>query len=163
MMFIEVCARFVHVSSSRNPLPGSTRGLRRAAECLGLDALASRAQALDALDARLRRLMPTAVAGEVRLADVRNGRLVFLASSPTWASRLRLCQAALLTEACTALAGTVDLLVVKVAPLRSVPAEPAGRKPLSRTTAQHLRAAADTVRDPELRALYLHLASFADE
>ncbi|HET6545830.1 MAG TPA: DciA family protein [Rhodanobacteraceae bacterium] len=131
------------------------------AECIAIGALADYARALDALDSRLRRLLPDAVARECRLADIRHGRVVFLATSSTWAARLRLQQAALLAEARTALGGTVERFAVKVAPLPPVPPEPAKRKPLSVATARHLRAAAQSLADPELRALYLRLASFA--
>ena len=155
-------AEFVFVMSPhRNPLLASATGPKPAAECIALDALADRARALDALDGRLRHLLPAAVARETRLADVRDGRVVFLASSPTWASRIRLHQAALLAEARTALGGTVERFTVKVAPLPSVPAESAKPKPLSTASAEHLRKAAKSLSDPELKALYLHLASFA--
>lgn len=150
------------MSPNRKPLQESTRGLRPAAACIDLDAIAGRARALDALDDRLRHLLPEAVARETRLGDVRNGRLVFLASSPTWASRVRLYQAILMAEACTALGGAVERFAVKVAPLPTVPPEPAKPKPLSSATARHLRAAANAIQDPELKALYLDLASFAE-
>ena len=132
-------------------------------ECITLDALADRARALDALDERLRRLLPAATARETRLADVRNGRIVFLASSPAWASRLRLHQAALLTEARTALGGEVERFAVKVAPLPTVPPDPTKPKPLSAASARHLRATATVHSDPELQALNLLLASIADD
>ena len=164
MMFMLRQRRFVFaMSPNRNPLQSSRGGLRPAAECVTLDTLADRARALDALDERLRRFLPAAVARETRLADVRNGRIVFLASSPTWASRLRLYQATLLAEARTALDGAVERFAVKVAPLPTVPPEPTKQKPLSAATARHLRATAKTLSDPELRALYLHLASIADD
>jgi len=130
-------------------------------ECIALDALAARARALDALDQRLRRLLPATVARETRLADVRNGRIVFLASSPTWASRLRLHEAALLAEARAALDGRVERFAVKVAPLPTVPPEPTKPQPLPATAAQHLRKTATALQDPELRALCLQLASIA--
>lgn len=132
-------------------------------ECITLDALADRARALDVLDERLRRLLPAATARETRLADVRNGRIVFLASSSTWASRLRLYQASLLAEARTALGGTVEHFTVKVAPLPIVPPNPTKPKPLSATTAHHLRTTATVLCDPELQALYRSLASIADD
>ncbi|MBO9665059.1 MAG: DUF721 domain-containing protein [Dokdonella sp.] len=149
------------MSPRRNPLQVSAVGPKPAAECIALDTLADRARALDALDEKLRLLLPAAVARETRLADVRNGRIVFLASNPTWASRLRLYQAALLAEARTALGGSVERFAVKVAPLPAVPPEPAKPKPLSAATARHLRAAAKALPDPELQALYLQLASIA--
>jgi hypothetical protein len=151
------------MSPSRNPLHTPAAGPKPAAECIALDALADRARALDALDVRLRHLLPVAVARETRLADVRNGRIVILASSPAWASRLRLYQATLLTEARAALGGTVERFAVKVAPLPTVPPEPTKPKPLSAATARHLRATAKDLPDPELRALYLLLASIATD
>ena len=151
------------MSPSRNPLHAAGPGPKAAAQCIALDTLADRARALDALDERLRHLLPATVARETRLADVRNGRIVFLASSPTWASRIRLYQAALLAEARTALGGAVERFTVKVAPLPTVPPEPTKPKPLSAATARHLRATAKAISDPELRALYLHLASIADD
>jgi hypothetical protein len=151
------------MSPSRNLPRRAATGPKPAADCLALGALADRARALDALDRRLRPLLPAAVARETRLADVRNGRIVFLASSPTWASRIRLHQAALLAEARAALGGTVERFAVKVAPLPTVPPEPARPKPLSAATARHLQATAKAISDPELRALYLHLASIATD
>ena len=136
-------------------------GPKPASECLALGTLAEHARALDVLDRRLRRLLPDAVARETRLADVRGGRVVFLASSPAWASRLRLHQAALVAEARVALGDVVERFAVKVAPMPSVPAENTKQKPLSAAAAEHLRTAAKSLSDPELRALYLHLASFA--
>jgi hypothetical protein len=136
-------------------------GPRPVAECVALGALADYARALDVLDRRLRRLLPDELARETRLADVRGGRVVFLASSPAWASRLRLQQAALMAEARVALGDVVERFAVKVAPLPSVPAEEPRHKPLSAASAEHLRRAAKSLSDPELRALYLHLASFA--
>jgi hypothetical protein len=148
---------------SRNRQSNSTCGPKPAAECISLDAIAKRARVLDELDERLRHLLPPAVARETRLADFRNGRIVFLASSPVWASRIRLHQAALLTAARAALGGTVEHFAVKVAPLPTVPQEPTKPKPLSAAAARHLRAAATTITDPELRALYLDLASIATD
>jgi len=149
----------------RNP-PSPKRprdGLVPVAKCVDLATLAERARALDALDGRLRHHLPEALARECRLADVRNGRLVFLATNPTWATRLRLHQAALLAEARAAMGDAVGHLVVKVAALSTVPPEPTRRKPLSAAAANHLRSAAKNLKDPELQALYLELASLASD
>ena len=151
------------MSPRRNPLQTHAPGPRPAAECITLDALAERARALDALDGRLRRLLPATTARETRLADVRNGRVVFLASSPTWASRLRLHQSAILAEARAALGDGIERFAVKVAPLPTVPPDPTKPKPLSVATTRHLRATATALQDPELRALYLQLASIAGD
>ncbi|MBC6943346.1 MAG: DUF721 domain-containing protein [Xanthomonadales bacterium] len=140
----------------------STDGPRPAMQCVTLDVLAQRARALDVLDQRLRRLLPAATARQTRLADVRNGRLVFLASSPIWASRLRLQQTTLLAEARLALGETIERFAVKVAPLPTVPPNPTKPIPLSATTARHLRATAAVLSDPQLRAVLLDIASCAD-
>lgn len=150
------------VSSNRHRPSPSDAGLRPAKECVALGALAQRAHALDTLDQRLRRLLPDATARETRLADVRNGRLVFLASSPIWASRLRLHQATLLAEARLAIGETIERFAVKVAPLPTVPPNPTKPVPLSAATARHLRAAATVLADPQMRALLLDMASIAD-
>jgi hypothetical protein len=152
------------VSPNRNrPSSSTTAGLRPAKECVTLGTLAQRARALDALDQRLRRFLPEATARETRLADVRNGRLVFLASSPIWASRLRLHQATLLAEARLALGETIERFAVKVAPLPTVPPNPTKPVPLSAATARHLRATATVLSDPQLQALLLDMASIAEK
>ncbi len=131
------------------------------AECIALDTLAARARVLDLLDGRLRHHLPETLARECRLADLRNGRLVFIATSSIWATRLRLHQTSLLAEAHAATGDTIEHLAVKVAPLPPAPPEPAKSKPLSTAAAKHLRTAAKTIADPELQALYLQLASLA--
>jgi len=163
MMFIvqrhRVSAMQSHPRSRKRP----ASGLTPISEYITLGTLADRARALDALDEKLRRTLPDSIAHECRLADVRNGRVVFLATSATWATRLRLHHAALLSAAQSALGGTVHVerITVKVAPLPSVPPDKTRRKPLSAAAAQHLEAAAKSMADPELRALYLRLASLA--
>lgn len=149
------------MQQGRPPRKPHKRTLVPIAECAALGTLAKRARALDLLDGKLRHHLPDALARECRLADLRNGRLVFLATSPTWATRLRLHQATLLAEARATSGGVVEHFVVKVAALPPVPPEPARSKPLSTTAANHLRSAAKTISDPELRALYLELASLA--
>jgi len=133
------------------------------AECVDLATIARRARALDQLDEKLRHHLPDSLARECRLADLRNGRLIFLATSPAWATRLRMHQANLLAEARAASGNAVELLVVKVAALPTVPQEPDRSKPLSATAANHLRSAAITLKDPELQALYVKLASLASD
>lgn len=124
--------------------------------------LLERARALEALDLRLRLTLPPALRLQCCLADARQGRVIFLANSSTWAAKLRLHQTPILAEAQKALGQPFKAFTVKVAPLPSVPPEPARRKPLSHTAAAHLSKAAVTLADPELRALFLQLASLAD-
>ncbi|MEO8460793.1 MAG: DciA family protein [Dokdonella sp.] len=128
-----------------------------------MDTLAKRARALDCLDERLRRLLPDTIARECRLADVRDGRMIFLATGSTWAARLRLHHAALLAEASTVLGIELKQISVKVAPRPSVAAETVKHKPLSITAARHLQNAARSLSDPELAALFLRLASLAEQ
>ncbi len=147
------------------PLKRSKRtasGIKTIGECAPVAALKERARALNALDQRLRQPLPAALRDQCRLANVRAGRIVFLASSSTWAAKLRLYHTALLTEARVALGPKIEKLTVKVALLPPVPPVPAKSKPLSETTAEHLTAAAKSISDPELKTLYLQLASLAD-
>lgn len=84
-------------------------------ELSGLSALVSHAQHLDSLDRRLRAVLPPALAAQCRLANYRDGHLVFLARTPDWASKLRLSSRQLLLEAQKVLGSEVLRLTVKVA------------------------------------------------
>lgn len=126
-----------------------------------LDSLIDRARALGALDKRLRQSLPDALAGQCRLANVREGRLVFLASSPLWRNRLRLESVALLAAAAEAGVPAFEL-TVKVAPMLTVPPEQASHSPVTPAAAAALRDAAFQATDPELRQQLLALASLAD-
>lgn len=103
--------------------------------------LATRAGKLADLGVRLNRVVPSALGAQVRLANLRERKLVFIATSPAWATRLRYSQAIIL-EAARQLGLDVEGIVVKVA--ASPPAEPAGpvAEPLSETAARHLELAA---------------------
>jgi hypothetical protein len=125
-----------------------------------LDGLIDRARALGALDKRLRQSLPEPLAGQCRLANVREGRLVFLASSPLWRNRLRLESASLLAAATEAGIPAFEL-TVKVAPMLTVPPEQASHSPITPAAAAALRDAALQATDPELRQQLLALASLA--
>lgn len=84
-------------------------------ELSGLSALVAHAQHLDGLDRRLRAVLPPDLAAECRLANCRDGHLVFLARTPEWASKLRMSSRQLLVEAKTALGSDAVRLTVKVA------------------------------------------------
>ncbi|MBS0558278.1 MAG: DUF721 domain-containing protein [Proteobacteria bacterium] len=144
-------------SASRKRQPAKTVG-----EVPAVAALAAHAKALDALDRSLRQCLPDPLRRQCCLADLRAGRLVFLASSPAWAAKLRFHQTALLAAARLTTGAPVGKFAVKVAPLPPVPPEQTRRRPLSHTAAEHLKAAAHSVADPELRAAYLRLASLAE-
>jgi hypothetical protein len=130
-------------------------------DCGAFATLAQRAGALQALDRALRQTLPSPLREQVRFADLRQGRLVFLASTPAWASRLRLAQTTILASA-RAVGVQAHAVRVKVVDVEheSVPTE--RRKTLSPSAASHLRAAAGGLRDPELRALFLALASVTE-
>ncbi|EQD42109.1 hypothetical protein B2A_10485 [mine drainage metagenome] len=135
-------------------------GPQSLADCSSLGDLFTKAAALEKLDQQLRqRLLPT-LAEQVRLGGVHGERIVFVASSAAWASRLRMEQAAILRLART-LGLSARTLTIKIAPLPAPPPEPTARLALSPAAARHLRAAANSLPDPELRARFLALASLA--
>ena len=119
-----------------------------------------RAMRLAELDLLLRQSLPPALASRTRLANVRDGRLVFLVDSPAFATRLRLQSAALLKAAC-ALGLEADGVAVKVATMQPVPPDEAPPTPLSSAARDALRAAASSTNDPELASRLLALASLA--
>lgn len=144
-------------AASRKRLPA-----KAVSEVPAVAALAAHARALDALDRTLRQSLPDPLRRQCCLADLRAGRLVFLASSPVWAAKLRFHQATLLAEARKVAGAPIGKFAVKVAPLPPVPPEQIRRRPLSHAAAEHLKTAAQSVADPELRAAYLRLASLAE-
>src|ERR1700722_5297691 len=143
---------------SRKPSTSKSIG-----ECSPVAALAQRARALDALDRQLRQPLPEPLRRHVRLADISADRLVFLASSSAWASKLRFHQTAILANARQVSGLPTAKFAVKVAPLPPVPPEQIRRKPLSKIAADHLKTAARSIADPELQAVYLRLASLAED
>ena len=145
--------------------PATTRrlgnGPKSIVDCGSFATLARKAGMLEALDRALRQTLPSPLREQVRFANLRNDRLVFLASSPAWASRLRLMQTQILATA-SAIGTHATSVTVKVAHPPPVAAQPDRSKPLSPAAATHLRAAAASLTDPELRRLYLELASLAE-
>lgn len=137
------------------------RGPKSITEVGPVAALAKKAGKLEALDRALRQTLPTPLREQVRFANLRGESLVFLASSPAWASRLRLQQAQILVAA-RAIGANAGSVIVKVAPLPPPDPQPEQSKPLSAAAALHLKAAAKSIPDAELKALFLELASVAD-
>lgn len=125
-----------------------------------LGSVIERARMLDALDRQLRQSLPAALAPHVRLGNVRDGRLVFLVTSPVWKAKLRL-YADVLRDAAAAAGLTASGMTVKVATMLPVPPAAASHAPLSPSARETLRAAAETVADPELREQLLRMASLA--
>jgi len=143
------------------PTRRTTRGLKSIVEVGPVASLARKARELDALDRQLRATLPNPMRDQVRLADLRDGRLVFLAPSSAWASRVRLYQTQIL-DAARAMGAMAFAVAVKVAPLPVEEEIPDLRKPLSASAARHLRTVAATLSDPTLRDLFLELASQAE-
>jgi hypothetical protein len=139
-------------STFRAALPSAVSG--------DLGSVIDRARMLDALDRRLRQSLPPALAAQVRLGNVRDGRLVFLVSSPTWKAKLRL-HADVVRDAATAAGLSVSGMTVKVATMQTVPPAAASHTPLSASARDTLRATAATISDPELRDQLLRMASLA--
>jgi hypothetical protein len=136
-------------------------GPKALADCGSFATLARKAGALEALDRALRQTLPSPLREQVRFADLRNNRLVFLASSPGWASRLRLMQTQILASA-RAIGTNASSVTVKVVPHPTLATAPGQSKPLSPAAAAHLRAAAASFTDPEWQDLFLELASLAE-
>lgn len=138
------------------------RGPRPVNECGPVAALSRRTRELADLDRRLRQALPEPMREHIRLADVRDQRIVFLAPSSAWAARLRTCQGDILAAARRS-GIQASSVVVRVAVLpRKAPDAPAPPRPLSGATVDHLRSTARSLSDPELRDLFLSLASLAD-
>jgi len=136
-------------------------GPKSLADCGSFATLARKAGALEALDRALRQTLPSPLREQVRFANLRNDRLVFLASSPAWASRLRLMQTQILASA-RAIGTCASSVTVKVAPQPAAASMPDQSRPLSPAAATHLRAAAAASTDPEWQVLFLELASLAE-
>ncbi|WP_290592774.1 DciA family protein [Arenimonas sp. SCN 70-307] len=155
---------FIMSDASKPSVRGAappTRLPPRALEALsgtGLASVVERARWLGELDPVLRQSLPATLADQCKLANVDDKNLVFLVSAPVWKARLRLHADALL-DAAAAAGLKARTLVVKVAPPE--PAIPAGTgqsKPLSEAVRDSLRATAQSVSDPGLRAQLLRLA-----
>lgn len=101
-----------------------------------------RALWLDALDQRLRPLLPPALAAHARLANVDGSRLVFLVDAPVWHARLRLASTQLI-DAARSLGLEVGEVAVKVttAPLRPAAPVQAAPMPMSAAARDALQAA----------------------
>jgi hypothetical protein len=136
-------------------------GPKPVAQCAPVRALSARARELDNLDQQLRRSLPPPLNERLRYAGLRGTRATLLAPSSTWASRARMAQPKILAIL-RALGVQAETILVKVVNAPPPPAEPNASVPLSAASARHLRAAAKAIADPELQALFLEMASFAE-
>lgn len=127
----------------------------------GLGRLVERARQLEALDQKLRCCLAPPLSQHCRLANIREDRLVFMASSANWASKLRM-QTAQLLAAAASLGLDVRSVTVKVATMPSADAVATPKTPLSPAARDALRAAAESTSDPLLRERLIALASLAD-
>lgn len=98
-----------------------------------------RAMWLDEVDRRLRPHLPEELAPHVRLANINNGKLVFVVDAPVWQSRLRMSAPELIDVArsiglaateVVARASKTPLAPPEPAPLRPVPLSAHARKAL---------------------------------
>ncbi|MDE2278972.1 MAG: DUF721 domain-containing protein [Xanthomonadaceae bacterium] len=139
-----------------------SRGPQALGHCGSFASLASRAAALDALDRALRQTLPLPLRDKVRFANQRGGRLLFLASTPAWATRLRLLQSQILATA-RSLEIRAESIGIKVSPLPKIELQPEPTRTLTPAAASHLRAAAAATTDPEWQELFGRLAALAGQ
>lgn len=132
-----------------------------AALCEDSGDLIERAMQLAALDRRLRQSLPEALAAHVKLGNLRGDSLVFLADSPVWKARLRLCADTLLDAAQAAGIPARNVSVKVLAAMQPLTPEQAPPPSLSPAARQTLRTAAAAIQDEALRARLLQLASLA--
>ena len=103
-----------------------------------LGSLLQHAARLTRLQQLLAAALDPALAAQFQVANLKQNRLVLLASSPAWATRLRMQAAEVL--AILRRSGLPELteVEVRVAPLTAPPAPPPGRKALSPAAEQAL-------------------------
>ncbi len=130
-------------------------------DCAGLSKLFSQARELETLDRHFREPLPHQLSEQVRLASIHGPRIVFVASTSAWASRLRMQQRRIL-ETARFLGIAVHSLRVKVVPWPASMPAAAQHKPLSGAAAAHLRTAAAMADDPDMCSRLLALAALAD-
>ncbi|MDQ3493977.1 MAG: DUF721 domain-containing protein [Pseudomonadota bacterium] len=139
-------------SKSKPPLP---RGPRNAIDALLADVAGDpirRALRLDALDHLLRPHLPPSLAAHARLANLRDGRLVYLVDSPLWHAKLRLAAPELL-QAARSLGLDASDIVVRTSTRPLYPSAPAASvaTPLSAAASEGLRSALASLRSPNER------------
>jgi len=122
-----------------------------------LAGLRREAERLKRQEAVLLKVLPEAMHGHCRLAQVRREAVIVVTDSPAWGNQLRFLGPAL----CAALASMVGYyparLQVKVVSPAPVVVPPQPRR-LSGQAGRHLRSVANSETDPRLRAALLKLA-----
>lgn len=92
---------------------------------------------------------------------MRNDRILLLVESPAWATRARMDQARILA-AVHSLGLAASSVTAKVAPFRAPVGDFSAPLSLSPRSAKSIRAAAASIADPDLRALFLDIAALAE-
>lgn len=141
-------------------LPGTASVPRPASQWVAegdLAAVVARAQYLDAADQRFRRHLPSALAAQVRLANVDRQTVVVVVTSPAWKARLRMETALLLAAAIAAGIEARSVTIKVLPPVAPLPDRPGAS--LSMAARATLEAAAQSVADPDLKAQLLRLAA----
>lgn len=141
--------------------PRDTHGPTPLSQCAPIADLAARARELDHLSQRIVPLLPVPLRDHVRHAGLRNDRILLLVESPAWATRARMDQSRILA-AVHSLGLAATSVTAKVMPLPASRVDSATVRPPSPHAAQHIRAAAMAISDPDLHALFLELAALAD-
>ncbi len=126
---------------SRSAPPTAPRPLADIVLSSDVGGLAAHAGRLAELGARLDRVLPSALGAQVRFINLRDRKLVFLATSPAWATRLRYLQG-LVLEAARQLGVDAEVVVVKVGALPAPEPAPEPAAPPSESAARHLALAA---------------------
>jgi hypothetical protein len=137
-------------SKSKPPLP---QGPRNALDALLADVAGDpirRALRLDALDHLLRPHLPPSLAAHARLANLRDGRLVYLVDSPLWHAKLRLAAPELL-QAARSIGLVASDILIKTSTRPLYPPAPAASlaTPLSAAASEGLRSALASLRAPD--------------
>lgn len=132
------------------------------ADCLQRLPVGARAAHFAELNRQLQAQLPPELAGQATLANIRDGRVTFIVGSSAHATRVRLQQRQL-GHSLRAMGQQVNSIDVKVVqPERTPPAPSGNKQPLTAAGAAHLRTAAASLTDPDMRDRLLALASLAD-
>ncbi|MDD3449564.1 MAG: DUF721 domain-containing protein [Gammaproteobacteria bacterium] len=124
-----------------------------------LTPLLERVRLLQRVENLLRKILGADMAGHCRAGGIAGGRLVLLADSPVWATRIRYAVPALLEQLGDAGDVPVREIQVRVGRLGIARGKaPRRARPLGEETARNLRETAEAVGDEALRAALLRLA-----
>ncbi|NZA28367.1 DUF721 domain-containing protein [Luteimonas sp. SJ-92] len=104
-----------------------------------------RALWLDALDQRLRSLLPSPLAAHARLGNVDGRRLVYLVDAPVWHARMRLAGPELLDGARSIGLDVTEFVVKTTRPMPQPPQPAPAARPMSARADEALRDAVATL------------------